>query len=127
MTTITINRKNHTIEMPSKKYALAASKYGSDEYIEVQNARRDYPNYKVVTKSIKRTDPLKGITYEKMKKHIENCDSGSENEKFFKSLIDSKSARKATYGEVKAWFTKTYFPQYSKNDKNEEQSSTNAQ
>lgn len=69
--TLTINRKNHTIEMPTKKYASAASKYGSDEYKEVQAAHADYPNFKVVTrKSAKRHDNLKGLTYEVMETYI---------------------------------------------------------
>lgn len=128
MTTITINTKNHTIEMPSKKYALAASKYGSDEYIEVQNVRRDYPNYKVVTKANKRNDPLKGITYKKMEEYIKANDAGSENEKYFKEITDKKSLQSKCYGKVKSWFVTTYFPEYVNNKSNEQAlSSTNIQ
>lgn len=128
MTTIIINNKNHSIEMPSKKYALAASKYGSDEYMEVQNARRDYPNYKVVTKATKRNDPLKGITYKKMEDHINANDAGSENEKYFKKITDKESLDSKRYGEVKSWFIKTYFPEYVNKKSNEKtQSSANVQ
>ena len=59
MMTLTINRRNHTIEMPTKKYATAASKYGTVEYNEVQAARRDYPNYNVVT----RKAPIKSFLF----------------------------------------------------------------
>ena len=38
--TLKINFKNRTIEMPSKRYASAASKFGSIEYHEVQQAFR---------------------------------------------------------------------------------------
>ncbi len=128
MTTITINTKNHSIEMPSKKYALAASKYGSDEYMEVQNARRDYPNYKVVTKATKRNDPLKGITYKKMEEYIKANDASSENEKYFKKITDKESLDRKSYGRVKSWFINTYFPEYANNKTNEQtQSSTNIQ
>ena len=128
MTTIIINNKNHSIEMPSKKYALAASKYGSDEYMEVQNARRDYPNYKVVTKATKRNDPLKGITYKKMEDHINANDAGSENEKYFKKITDKESPDSKSYGAVKSWVIKTYFPEYVNKKSNEKtQSSANVQ
>ena len=48
MTTITINAKNRTIEL-SKTFAKAASLFGSEEYNQLQIARRDYPSYRVVT------------------------------------------------------------------------------
>ena len=52
MSHITINTKAHTIEM-SKKYAVNASRFGTPEYNELQQVRRDYPNYRIVTKSAK--------------------------------------------------------------------------
>ena len=53
MKTIAINNKNHTIELPSKKYAAAASKFGTEEYKTLQQVRRDYPTYRVTTSSRK--------------------------------------------------------------------------
>lgn len=114
MNTLTINRKNHTIEMPSKKYEKLASKYGSNEYREVQEARADYPNYTVVTKKApKRNDPLKGITYAKMKKYISTHDDeeGTNMKEFLKLIGKSDdSIEKVSYSKVKSWFSKTYFP-----------------
>ena len=114
MTTLTINRKNHTIEMPSKKYEKLASKYGSKEYGEVQKARADYPNYTVVTKkSPKSNDPLKGITFEKMKKYISTHDDedGTNMKEFLKLIGKSNdSIGKVSYSKVKSWFANTYFP-----------------
>lgn len=116
MTTIKINTKNHTIEMPSKKYALAASKYGSDEYIEVQNARHDYPNYKVVTrKAAKRKDTLKGLTYDVMERYIASHDTNNEIRNHYDFLRGNseETSSRSTYGEIKAWFLTTY-PNYGK-------------
>lgn len=48
MSNIIINSKNHTIEM-NKAYAKKAAKYGSPEYNELQDVRRDYPAFRVVT------------------------------------------------------------------------------
>lgn len=73
MTAITINAKNRTIEL-TKTFATASSKYGTDEYNELQAVRKDYPNYKVVTiarKAPKTDKPtFKGLTYEYMEKYI---------------------------------------------------------
>lgn len=120
MMSLTINAKNHTIEMPSKKYAAAASKYGSSEYIEVQSARRDYPNFKVVTrKTAKRHDEFKGLTYEVMAAYIEKHDKNSQNEATYKFLRgqSEESTHSAYYGEIRAWFLETYpaFGKYPEN------------
>ena len=48
MNAITINAKNRTIEL-SNTFAKAASLFGSEEYRQLQEARRDYPSYRVVT------------------------------------------------------------------------------
>lgn len=70
MTKININSKNHTIEM-NKTVSKAASKYGTPEYNELQNARRDYPTYRVVTVAKRTAKPEhKGLTYEYMEKYI---------------------------------------------------------
>ena len=67
MTNITISNATRSIEL-SKKFAAAAAKFGSDEYKMLQEARRDYPDYKVV--EISRKNPksnkstFKGLTYE---------------------------------------------------------------
>ena len=46
---ININTENATIELTSKKFATAAAKFGTDAYKMLQEARSDYPTYKVVT------------------------------------------------------------------------------
>ena len=54
MTSISINAKNRTIEL-SKTFAKAASLFGSEEYNQLQVARHDYPNYRVITAKQKNT------------------------------------------------------------------------
>lgn len=74
MTNLTINNKNRTIEM-TKKFAKAASRYGTEEYNVLQAARKDYPTYQVVTKSSggkgKGKENHRGLTYEYMKMSLE--------------------------------------------------------
>lgn len=127
---LTINERNKTIEM-TKKFANAAKRYGSNEYRDLQNARKDYPNYKVVTRSAKRrNDTFKGLTFTYMEKYIKS--HGEENLIEFytlcgrdaqgnKIMLDrNKMIEHASYIEVKEWFLKTYpeIKQYQENIKN---------
>ena len=49
-----INEKKMAIEM-TKKFAAVARKFGTKQYWDLQEARRDYPNFKVVTVTRKAT------------------------------------------------------------------------
>ena len=127
---LTINERNKTIEM-TKKFANAAKRYGSNEYRDLLNARKDYPTYKVVTRSAKRrNDTFKGLTFPYMEKYIKS--HGEENMIEFytlcgrdaqgnKIMLDrNKMIEHASYIEVKEWFLKTYpeIKQYQENIKN---------
>ena len=52
---MTINFNNNTIELNSTEMKNAMI-YGSDTYKDLQAARRDYPNYKVVEIKTKRSN-----------------------------------------------------------------------
>ena len=129
MNGLTINSKNRTIEM-TKKYANDARKYGSREYEELQAARRDYPRYKVVTRSAKKKkDSFKGLTFDYMKYYIKNHEKENsailnefyqlcgkeENGETIK--INNNVVEHASYGEIKKWFLKQYpiFKEYTEN------------
>ena len=118
MTNITINTAARSIEL-SKKFATAAAKFGSDEYKMLQEARRDYPDYKVV--EISRKNPksnkstFKGLTYEYMETYILAHDDekqtvmtaymtlrGETNE------ADDANASSTTYMAIKEWFLEKY-------------------
>ena len=49
-----INMKKNAIEL-TKKEAAAAAKFGTTEYKQLQEARRDYPTFSVVTVTRKTT------------------------------------------------------------------------
>ena len=112
MTTLKINLRNHTIEMPTKKFANAASRYGTEEYNALQGARSDYPNFRVVLAkaNAKRKDSLKGLNYEFMASYIKNHDEDGSILKAFNRNrgLDSEIPSSLTYGEIKAWFLKQY-------------------
>ena len=71
-----INFHSQVIEMTAK-FAKAAAKFGSDEYKQLQEARRDYPNFKVATVTRKATtqkETYKGLTYSYMESYIKAHD-----------------------------------------------------
>ena len=60
-----VNMFERTIVL-TKKEMTAASRYGSDAYKELQNARRDNPGFEVVTvtRTVKtQRETYKGLTY----------------------------------------------------------------
>ncbi len=112
---ITINSKKHTLEI-TKTFEKAASRYGSDAYNQLCQARKDFPNYSVVVVRHKiASTSLKGLTYEYMEKYI--CAHDDEagtimaEYKDFRAISAEAIAACAdtlSYGKIKAWFLKKY-------------------
>lgn len=105
------------IEM-TKKFAAAARKFGTKQYRDLQEARRDYPNFKVVTVTRKATgcqDTYKGLTYKFMEDYIQKHDDAEHSimdeyltlrgltEVAKENLLEPYS-----YYEMKTWFLKTF-------------------
>ena len=125
MTNLTINNKARTIEM-TKKFEKAASRFGSDEYKMLQEARKDYPAYKVVVKAstVKGKESFKGLTYEYMEKYIAAHDDDDKTimaeYKMLRGLSDEAqemNAAACSYGEMKKWFFDKYpaFKEFTEN------------
>ena len=112
-----INFKNQTIEM-SKKFAKAAEKFGSEEYRALQEARRDYPKFKVVTISRKATvqkESYKGLTYSYMENYIKTHDDEKKSimaeYEMLRGLSEEAQealAEPCSYIEMKNWFLDKY-------------------
>ena len=110
MTNITINTKNNTLVI-TKKFEKAASKFGSPEYRELKEARADFPNFKVVVRTVKqKKETYKGLTYEYMEKYIKGHDNGGKIMEEFKIMTGQteESMKKGSYIEVKKWFLEIY-------------------
>ena len=63
--TLKINYTNHTIVM-DRTFAKLAQDTKSDEYARLQAVRKDYPNYSVVQRAIRKNSDKKtyqGLTY----------------------------------------------------------------
>lgn len=112
-----INFATQTIEM-SKKFAKAAAKFGTDEYNALQTARKDYPNYKVVTTTRKTSSQkvsYKGLTFDYMEKYIAAHDDENNSIMDEYTMLRGKSdeamelqAESFTYLEMKDWFMKKF-------------------
>ena len=109
-----INERKMVIEV-SKKFAAAASKYGTQEYKDLQEVRRDYPNFKVVTITRKVTtqkDTYKGLTYTYMETYIKAHDESimAEYEMLRGISQEAKDAlaEPCSYNEMKNWFLKKF-------------------
>lgn len=115
MTTITINDKNHTIEL-SKTFAKAASLFGSVEYNQLQVARRDYPHYRVITMKQKSTrkDVFANMSFAFMDKYVkEHADDTAKAEylnlRGLKENWDKdENGIPADYQSIKDWFLSTF-------------------
>lgn len=112
MTNLTINNKARTIEM-TKKFEKAARRFGSDEYKMLQEARKDYPTYKVSVKTstAKSKESFKGLTYEYMEKYIAAHDDKDKTImaefEMLRAISDEAEAALAgacSYSEMKDWF-----------------------
>ena len=110
---MTINHSAEAIQM-TKKFAKAASRFGSDEYKDLQVARKDYPNFKVVVVSKCTTgkrDTYKGLTYEYMEKYIQKHDNEKKSimaeYEMLRGLSDEAQealADSCSYLEMRKWF-----------------------
>lgn len=111
MTNITINMNKRTIEI-TKAFEKKASKYGTTEYDDLMNVKRDNPNFRIVVKANKtKKDTLKGLTYEFMEQYIERHDdeNNSNMVEFRKRTVkNDDNVKTDSYGEVKKWFLATY-------------------
>ena len=112
-----INMYEHTIVL-TKKEMTAASRYGSDAYKKLQNARRDNPGYEVIiaTREVKtQRETYKGLTYEYMEKYIKTHDDEEgttwrEYMIFRGKPLDEKDLIPVphTYREMRKWFLDKY-------------------
>ena len=104
---LTIDSKKRAIVM-SKKFAKAARLVGSPEYNMLQQARNDYPSYRVETKTIKaKANNLKGLTYQFMTLYIKKHDE-SKLDEFTAQITPLEDVAPASYVDVKGWFLETF-------------------
>ena len=81
MTTITVSARTNSLVL-TKSFAAKAAIFGSDEYKMLQEARRDYPGYKVTvgkTKNKEQKNAFAGLDYDYMVKYIKTHDDDKQS------------------------------------------------
>ena len=118
MTEIKICDRSRSLEV-SKKFYEKASRYGSDEYAMLRQARLDFPNYKVVVVARKASTTnqptFKGLTYEYMEAYIIAHDDEEKTTMtaYLNLRGETEEAVEAgvasqTYMAIKTWFLEKY-------------------
>ena len=103
MANITVNYKKNTLEI-TKAFEKKASAYGSEAYVELSEARKEFPNYRIVVKTTKSNNSFKGMDYDFMVEYISKHENADQRMEAFEKL----RACDLSYGEIKQWFVETY-------------------
>ena len=119
MNAITINAKSRTIEL-SNTFSKAASLFGSEEYRQLQEARRDYPSYRVVTLKQKGTGKAEfaKLSFNFMDEYVKNHANSDDRKTQYLGLrgLDENWKKDENgipedYQIVKDWFLNA-FPEF---------------
>ena len=113
--TLKINHENKTIVM-DRTFAKFAENTRSEEYAHLQQVRRDYPDYAVTTRTIKRNsekETYKGLTYEYMEEYILGHESEEKQLEVIKEFHELRTISKChkqglRYPTIKKWFLNKY-------------------
>ena len=115
MTTITVSARTHSLVL-TKSFAAKAALFGTDEYKMLQEARRDYPGYKVTVGKTKEAKNIyAGLDYAYMEKYITAHDDEEKTIMAEYQMLRGESeeakainARSASFLEIRSWFLKTF-------------------
>jgi len=106
-----IKHEERAIEM-DKTFTKNAAIVGSYEYNLLQACRKDYPEYTVRRKEIrknKKKESYKGLTYEYMEEYIsDHDDQDSTIMKEYTELRFIAECHSKRYPVIKNWFLETY-------------------
>ena len=105
-----IDHKNGKIIM-DREFSIKSSTYGTQEYTHLQNARKDYPEYTVERKVIKKNskkEAFKGLTYEYMEKYMARYNVSEDILQQYKNVRFDVQCHSIRYPYVKKWFLKTF-------------------
>ena len=114
---VVIDYSANTITIRSKTFARAASRVGTPEYKELQEVRREHPNFRLLERQIRKNTSAEhyhGLTYEYMRSYIESHESDKTQREqqlalFDEFLLISKChSTGKRYATIKSWFLDQY-------------------
>ena len=94
-----------------RTFAKEAETVGSEAYMLLQNARRDYPTYTVIRRQIKRNSAkecYRGLTYEYMESYIASHGNAASRGAEYNELRLLAECHSIRYPTIKKWFLAAY-------------------
>ena len=102
-----VSHADRTIVM-DRTFAKFATNTASEEYVHLQQVRRDYPTYTVVQRQIKKNtakECYRGLTYTYMDAYIKSHGSADDLHTYNEMMLISKCHSTAfRYPTIKKWF-----------------------
>lgn len=94
-----------------REFATKSTVYGTNEYNILQAARRDYPTYHVVRKTIRRNpkkEAFNGLTYKYMERYMERYNAPVETRQKYQEMRFMANCHSIRYPVIKKWFLETF-------------------
>jgi len=123
---ITINYRKHAIEI-TKAFSKKSSIFGSEEYKQLKEAKKDFPSFRVEVKSSSKRKLEDRITMDDIVNYVaeksgnESVEMETLKELRGKSVKEAGSLLKAeetaAFSQIKTWFFTTY-PEIGKKTEN---------
>lgn len=113
-----INEKKASIELTTAEMK-EARKFGTKEYRDLQEARRDYPNFAVVEKKSKNKSDFANLNLKTIKDYVAKHGDDEQKEALSfmtKKRVDAESgeySEPVSFFEIKNWFLNE-FPELKK-------------
>ena len=107
---IRINRPEQTMFV-SKPFLKRANLYGTEESKMLEEARAAYPNFKVVPRSIAKSNkkrPHLKVSYAYMERYILSHEKAEERMKEYQEMRFRAECQEKTFSKVKEWFVALY-------------------
>lgn len=115
---IKVDFENKIISI-NRMFAKEAANAKSDEYKKLQEVRKDYPDYPVKIRSIKRNpnkECYKGLTYDFMENYIITHPNSNENKAEFDKMRLLSKCHSLRYPTIKKWFLNKFPEMIDYND-----------
>lgn len=107
---IRINRPEQTIFV-SKPFLKRANLYGTEESKMLEEVRAAYPNFKVVPRSIAKSNkkrPYLRVSYAYMERYISSHENAEKRMKEYEEMRFRAECHEVPFSEVKKWFVACY-------------------
>ena len=105
-----VNHETRVLVM-DKSFAKAAAIVGSNEYNLLQSARKDYPEYAVTTRTIRKKEnkeSYRGLTYAYMEDYIASHADSAARMREYQELRLLAQCHSVRFPHIKNWFLATF-------------------